>query len=213
MTATRNNERSPGGPASVPHLKPKAAPVSPGTRIVLVVCWIAIVTLLPMQLWKWQLFNALVLSWLFWKTQLNCRQWLCRHKLLISSVLLMSVGLIGQPDWLLRIWNFAIKASLSLGIMTLLLHVTPLTDFFEGLRQLRFPRIGVELLAFLARYFVVLSEEWRRMQLARHARTFRHRPAREFISIAQSLGWLFVRAYGRAEQVHQAMLARGYQLH
>jgi cobalt/nickel transport system permease protein len=95
--------------------------------------------------------------------------------------------------------------------MTILMRVTTHTEFVEGLRQLRVPPIGTALIGFLLRYSTVLSDEWQRMQLARRARTFKLGWRNQGRLLAQALGLLFIRAYERAERVHQAMLARGYR--
>jgi cobalt/nickel transport system permease protein len=124
---------------------------------------------------------------------------------------LMALGSLGQPDWPLRAGNLLLKSTLSLWAISLLAHCTCLPDLVSGLRYLGAPRVWTETFAFWGRYFAVLSEEWRRMQLARRARTFAPGPRRQFKALSNTLGLLFIRAYERAEQVHRAMLARGHR--
>jgi cobalt/nickel transport system permease protein len=123
----------------------------------------------------------------------------------------VALGLVGQPEWKTRASSLVLKSCLSLWIVVLLLRVVSFNGLLAGLRRLRFPGLLLETLAFWGRYCSVLSEEWHRLQLARQARTFSASRAREFQALAGSLGTLFIRAYERAERVHQAMVARGYR--
>jgi cobalt/nickel transport system permease protein len=184
---------------------------SPAQRILGAVAWIFFIALLPNHHWRWQVPTALALLFLTIRWRLPWRELFWRACMLGPFIGLTALGLLGQPDWPLRTANLLIKAALSLWVISLLARTMAFTDFLLGLRQLRFPAIGVELIAFLFRYFAVLSDEWRRMQLARRARTFRPQRGHEFFLLTQALGCLFLRAYERAERVHQAMLARGYQ--
>jgi cobalt/nickel transport system permease protein len=184
--------------------------LSPAHRIFVAVAWIFLIALLPNRHWLWHFPTALALLGLSVRWRLSWRGLFWRALLLCPFLGLTAIGILGQPEWPLRTANLLIKAVLSLWVVSLLAQVTSFTNFLLGLRQLRFPRIGVELIAFLFRYVAVLSDEWRRMQLARQARTFQLGRGRGFFQMTQSLGCLLVRAYERAERVHQAMLARGY---
>jgi cobalt/nickel transport system permease protein len=133
-----------------------------------------------------------------------------RTVLLWPFIGLTAAGLLGQPDWALRVGNLILKAVLSVWILTLLTQTTTVIELTAGLRRLHFPAIWVAVFAFLIRYAAVLSHEWKQMRLAREARTFRLGRSERFKLLAQSLGFLFIRAYERAERIHQAMLARGY---
>lgn len=183
----------------------------PAGRICSAVLWVFCIALLPDTWWPGLAATAFLLIVLSFGWRFPWWQLVRRIALLIPLLALTGLSLIGQPDWTERIFQLGAKAVLSLWVMSMLIHVTPLDDLIEGLRALRFPPIGIELLTFLIRYFSVLGEEWRRMQLARRARTYRQSRGAELRAVAQSLGCLFIRAYERAERVHQAMLARGYR--
>ncbi len=189
-----------------------ATPCAAAPRICLAVFWVFCLALLPNRFWLWHLITAGALAFLSGRFQLPWVRLLRRVGLLCPFLALTGVGFLGQADWLIRLANLLIKATLSLWILTLLIHLTPFPEFVTGLRRLRFPPIWVDLFAFLFRYFSVLTDEWRRMQLARQARLFRPGRRRELLLLARSLGSLFIRAFERAERVHRAMLARGYQL-
>jgi cobalt/nickel transport system permease protein len=57
----------------------------------------------------------------------------------------------------------------------------------------------------------VLAEELTRMATARRARTFNRRGTLSLSLAGGLIGLLFLRAFERAERVHGAMVARGWQ--
>ena len=62
----------------------------------------------------------------------------------------------------------------------------------------------------MVRYLGVVTDELRRMRVARESRAFRGRGVRAWPVLAASSGALFVRSYERGERVHLAMLSRGF---
>ena len=169
------------------------------------------VALWPMRLWRWQLawFPALFLFSLL--SRLPAMTLVRRAALLSLFAGVMTLGSLGKPDWVLRSINLVLKSWLCLWMTSLLVHKTPVPSLVEGLRYLRLPAVWTEAFAFWGRYYSVLTQEWQRLQLARRARTFDRSRSREFRALTNALGLLFIRAYERAEQVHKAMLARGYR--
>ncbi len=79
-----------------------------------------------------------------------------------------------------------------------------------GLTRLRLPHQLVQIMAFMIRYLDVVTDEMRRMRIARESRGFRARSVRQWPVLASSASALFIRSYERGERVHLAMLARGY---
>lgn len=173
--------------------------------------WVSCVALLPIHLWIWQLPSAVVLALATRGLGISLGLLLRRTRLLWPFLGLTAAGLLGQPEWPLRMGNLVLKSFLSVWILFLLTQTTSMIELTRGLRRLHFPAIWVEVFAFLVRYASVLSLEWRKMHLAREARTFRLGRRARFKLLAQSLGCLFIRAYERAERIHHAMLARGYR--
>ena len=180
-------------------------------RILAAILIVFCVALCPAPLWRWQLVPAVVFLALSFLARLSLRRFVRRALLVWAMVGLIALGLMGQPEAGLRAGNLLLKSTLSLWVVTLLVHTTPLPALLRGLRWLRVPRMGTEALAFWGRYHEVLGAEWQRMQLARRARTIHLGRAKHWRILANSLGLLFIRAYERAEQVHRAMLARGYR--
>lgn len=98
------------------------------------------------------------------------------------------------------------KSYLSGFAVLLFIATTPLPATLSALEKWRFPRLLLLVIQFLYRYLFVIAEQAQRMRQAAACRgRFR------FGAAAGALGVLFARSWQRAEAVHQAMLARGFQ--
>ncbi len=95
---------------------------------------------------------------------------------------------------------------------------TPLPQLLRGLESLRAPRLLVFVVQMVYRYLFVLVEQGQRMHQAIQCRGFTATrllapsgPRRSrFRGAAGAIAVLFGRSYDRAENVHHAMLARGF---
>jgi cobalt/nickel transport system permease protein len=106
--------------------------------------------------------------------------------------------------------SILIKNGLALLTMLVLAGVTPFPKLLQAMRKLGVPRILVSTLQFMDRYRHVLLDELNRMATARRARTFSRR-ALPWSLLTGLIGMLFLRTFERAERVHDAMIARGWQ--
>jgi cobalt/nickel transport system permease protein len=106
--------------------------------------------------------------------------------------------------------SILLKNGLAILTMLLLAGVTPFPTLLRAMRKLGMPRILVSTLQFMDRYRHVLLEELDRMAVARRARTFNRR-ALPWSLLTGLIGMLFLRTFERAERVHDAMIARGWQ--
>jgi cobalt/nickel transport system permease protein len=111
---------------------------------------------------------------------------------------------------LMILWNIAIKSMLSVWAMSILVLSTSYPDLLSGLARLRIPRLFVQILSFMLRYFDVLADELSRMRTARASRTVKSRRTFEIRALANMIALLFIRSYERAERVYLAMCSRGY---
>jgi cobalt/nickel transport system permease protein len=92
-----------------------------------------------------------------------------------------------------------------------LLETTPLPELGQGAAALGVPRLFVHLVLLTQRYVFVLAEEFGRLRRALRVRGYRGRANRRgFATIGAVAGTLFVRGHERAERVHHAMAARGF---
>ena len=180
-------------------------------RQVATALWVCALALWPLPGWRWHVVSfGVALGWSLW-ARFPLRQLGRRALLLWVFAGLIAIGWLDEPDWRLRTGNLLLKSTLSLWALSLLVYSAPVPDQLAALRCLRVPRPWTEILGFWGRYHAVLGQEWHRLELARRARTLHTDRRREFTTLANTLGLLFIRAYERAEQVHRAMLARGYR--
>jgi cobalt/nickel transport system permease protein len=107
-------------------------------------------------------------------------------------------------------WNILAKSTLGVACSILLAATTDIRELLLGLERLRMPSLLVQIMTFMIRYGDVITDEMRRMRIARESRGFVGRDVRQLPVVAQSAGALFIRSYERGERVHLAMLSRGY---
>jgi len=121
----------------------------------------------------------------------------------------------GHPDRArLGVWPLGgallARNSLAFVAAAALAGSVPTPALLDALGRLGMPRVLLSTLHFMVRYMHVLADELGRMARARRSRTFAPGGIRGWLGAAGLLGVLFVRAMGRADRVHAAMLARGY---
>ncbi|MEO5926827.1 MAG: CbiQ family ECF transporter T component [Bryobacteraceae bacterium] len=99
-----------------------------------------------------------------------------------------------------------IKSYLSALAALLFAATTPLPAWTAALRSWHVPATLIAIIQVTYRYLFVIAEEAQTMSAAARARGgFR------FSAATGALAVLFARSWQRAESVHRAMLARGYQ--
>ncbi len=121
----------------------------------------------------------------------------------------LGVGL--SESGLLAAWGLLVKGTLGVMASLTLAATTEPRDLLVGLERLRVPAQLVQIIGFMIRYLDVVSDELRRMRVARESRGFRGGGVRSWPVVARTAGALFIRSYERGERVHLAMLSRGYQ--
>ena len=81
----------------------------------------------------------------------------------------------------------------------------------KALNQIGFPNKLTQILMFAYRYIFVFAEEYERLSMALKMKGFKRKTSKyTFETIAKLIATLFIRSYERAENVHNAMLLRGY---
>lgn len=120
---------------------------------------------------------------------------------------------LGQPDeagwlWAAGLW---LRCTVCFLAGLWLIHVLPFPELLATLRRWHVPLVLVAMLGFMYRFLFILWDELDRMRQARAARTSRPVGWRmAWKTSAMMLGQLLLRAWDRAERVHRAMLARGW---
>ena len=120
------------------------------------------------------------------------------------------LGLTVSEPGLLAAWGLLAKGTLGVIASLTLAATTEPRDLLAGLEKLRLPNQLVQIMGFMIRYLDVVTDEMRRMRVARESRGFRARSIRQWPVVARSAGALFIRSYERGERVHLAMMSRGY---
>lgn len=107
--------------------------------------------------------------------------------------------------------SILLRTTLSFVAMLWLVNVMPFEQLLVTLRRCGAPAVLVAMLSFMYRYLFVLWDELDKMRTARKARTFAAGASfADWRSSAQLIGMLLIRAMERAERVHGAMCARGW---
>lgn len=107
-------------------------------------------------------------------------------------------------------WNVLAKGTLGVAASVLLASTTELRSLLLGLQRLKLPPLLVQIASFMIRYGDVITDEMRRMSIARRSRGFEARGVRHWGVLGKTAGALFIRSYERGERVHLAMISRGY---
>ncbi len=114
--------------------------------------------------------------------------------------------------------GLTLSGQISLKAITLLLLFMSLTATTSvaaigyALQKLKVPEKLVYLLLFCYRYIFVIEQEYRRLENAIKLRCFiPGTNLHTYRTYAYLVGMLFLRSYLRADQVHKAMICRGFQ--
>ncbi|WP_328621263.1 cobalt ECF transporter T component CbiQ [Streptomyces sp. NBC_00354] len=126
------------------------------------------------------------------------------------SVSIGGLGMSLSVSGLWGAWNVLAKGTLGVAASVLLASTTELRALLLGLQQLKLPPLLVQIASFMIRYGDVITDELRRMSIARRSRGFEARGIRHWGVLAKTAGALFIRSYERGERVHLAMVSRGY---
>ncbi|MFD9794430.1 cobalt ECF transporter T component CbiQ [Streptomyces sp. NPDC059070] len=120
------------------------------------------------------------------------------------------LGLALSKNGLWGAWNVLAKGTLGVAASVILASTTDLRALLLGLQRLRLPSLLVQIASFMIRYGDVITDEMRRMSIARRSRGFEAKGPKAWGVLAKSAGALFIRSYERGERVHLAMVSRGY---
>jgi cobalt/nickel transport system permease protein len=128
--------------------------------------------------------------------------------LLLSASMPLSQGF--ATGWEIM-FSILIGSTLSFLAGLWLVNVMPFQQLLATLRRVWVPEVLIALLAFMYRYIFVLWDELDKMRVARRARSFGQTGLWfRWKTSAQLIGMLMIRAMSRAERVHGAMCARGW---
>lgn len=129
-----------------------------------------------------------------------------------APFLLLAGGLLMLSGEWERGASVVIKGGLALALLTLLVESVATAALIRAIRQLGVPPAVSLVASLMVRYIAMLSEEFQCMSRARLARAGAPLAGVALFSVhGNQIGWLLIRSWERAERIHQAMLARGFQ--
>ena len=112
---------------------------------------------------------------------------------------------------LLTAVTFIGRVSASVSLAVLLTLTTLWSDLLQALRVLRVPKIFILILGMTYRYIILLVHTVYDIHVARKSRTLRYGPTgSEQRWVASRMGYLLKRTYIMSQDVHNAMLSRGF---
>lgn len=120
------------------------------------------------------------------------------------------LGMSLSVDGLYGAFNIFAKGTLGVLASLILAGSTTMRDLILGLDRLRVPTVFTQIATFMLRYLDILTDDARRMRIARLSRGYDPRFLWQVKAFAVSIGALFLRAFERGERVYLAMLSRGY---
>ncbi|MEV3930072.1 MULTISPECIES: cobalt ECF transporter T component CbiQ [unclassified Streptomyces] len=195
----------------------------PHCKLAAVLCFVVVVVSTPREVvWAFALYAALLAA-VAAVARLSPGLLLKRLVIevpFVAFALLMPFVVPGEQTELLGVsvsvpglwgaWNVLAKGTLGVAASVILASTTELRSLLLGLQRLRLPPLLVQIASFMIRYGDVITDELRRMSIARRSRGFEARGVRQWGVLAKTAGALFIRSYERGERVHLAMVSRGY---
>jgi len=130
------------------------------------------------------------------------------NPLLDRAPMLVLAGVEVSGGWV-SFASIVLRLGLTVGASLVLIAGTGMHPLCAALARLGVPRVFTVQLLFLHRYLFVLAAEAARMDTARQLRAGSH-PRPSLAVHASLLGHLLLRAFERAQRIHGAMLARGF---
>lgn len=129
---------------------------------------------------------------------------------LFDQEIRLSIGHFAISGGWLSCASIVLRATLTLTAAIMLVAVTGFTAVCGALGQLGMPQALVVQLLFMQRYLFVLADDAANASRARELRAFGSR-GMGIGSFAAMTGHLLLKSWERAERIHMAMLARGFQ--
>lgn len=185
-------------------------------KLIAALALIVAVIAMPVAAWRWYGAAGMVLAFVIGLSGIPPRE-LGRRWLGLFVLVAFLVAMIAPAHPERARYGLAavtasilIKNGLALMTMIVLAGTTPFPRLLSGLRRLGVPPVLVATLQFMERYRHVLVDQVDRMATARRARTFGRTGILSWSLLGGLIGMLFLRTFERAERVHDAMIARGW---
>ena len=194
------------------HLNSPVHRIPAPTKLAIAMALLFLSLLFPIS-WTWYYWGLAILLLVGAISSRVPLGFLLRRMLWLELVIvgMAASRLFGDDGGFIPFLALVVHATACAAVMLLVSSTTRFTDILSTLSALGLPSLLVTTLGLMYRYLFVLTDEAARMRRARLARTFRRDRGRLWRAMASVIAQLFVRSAERAQRIHSAMLARGWQ--
>lgn len=185
--------------------------IDPKKKIVFLAVFLLAVILTPIKMEGLFLLYGMVAAGLVHISKIPLRFIIKRLLEIIPFVIVISLSLLFKKGGGLIFLGCAVKAALAVLLVLLISSTTKFNELLQALRELRLPKLLIDLLSFMYRYSFLLED---RFLMAKRAYESRNAGGGSNFTavriLSNVLGSIFIRTYERAERIYLAMCARGY---
>lgn len=169
---------------------------------------ISVITTSNLELYK-LFFNFILIFILISTYKISFKKFIKKFLTLIPFIIFFSITSFFTKNFL-NFTSIISKSILSLLAIIFLIETTNFINLIQSLKILRVPNEILNTINLIYRYFFVLLEEIKRMEIARDLRYFGGYIKRQIKVYSNIIGVLFLRSVEKSERVYNAMKLRGY---
>lgn len=169
---------------------------------------ISVITTSNLELYK-LFFNFILIFILISTYKISFKKFIKKFLTLIPFIIFFSITSLFTKNFL-NFTSIISKSILSLLAIIFLIETTNFINLIQSLKILRVPNEILNTINLIYRYFFVLLEEIKRMEIARDLRYFGGYIKRQIKVYSNIIGVLFLRSVEKSERVYNAMKLRGY---
>jgi cobalt/nickel transport system permease protein len=183
-----------------------------------ILAWILLIAFTPITRLQWLALELILLAFLLGLTGLSLGRMMAKWQGALLTLIFLGVFVaLGHPlRGRLGMWpiveGIVLKNAVLLGTVTGLISRLGSIRLIEELRIMRLPDEIINTISLMSRYVPLLGDQLQRMRRARESRMIRRSLPGLWLVQTGGLSTLLVRSLERAERLHEAMLARGWQM-
>lgn len=141
--------------------------------------------------------------------KISFKKFIRKFLTLIPFIIFFSITSLLTKN-LLNFISIVLKSSISILAVVFLIETTNFVNLIQSLKTLKIPNEILNTIMLIYRYFFVLLEEIKRMEIARDLRYFGGYFKRQIKVYSNIIGVLFLRSIEKSERIYNAMKLRGY---
>lgn len=162
------------------------------------------------------LFQFIIIFILILLSKINLKKFLKKLLILLPFIIIISLTNIfmiyKQPSFdKINFISIVLKPIISLSIIIFLVETTNIVYLIQSLKLLGIPKEILNTTLLIYRYFFILLDEIKKIEIARDMRYFGGYIKRQIKVFSNIIGVLLLRSIDRSERVYSAMKLRGYE--